>query len=103
MKPVSHSSWPRTDEGLIFLESTSEAVFYASQIYNNFKRVEEIYRNFQVINNRFIENMPCTEDNFKQMKMINIEMGFYIDCLEMVEKLLNKKDESYSLNTAPTA
>ncbi len=88
MENKYYSTWPRTDEGLIFFKSTDDALFFAAQVY----RLDDII--FEIIHNYFHSRMKhkfmCRTSISDMHKRLDVfcAIQFYRECLDEIMRLI---------------
>ncbi len=87
MKPFSYWKWPRTGDGLILLESTGQALFYASKIYKDEDRIDEVNDHLDRSKDVLEDMNPLSKDNVTNILSTSFEIQFFNECLAEVERL----------------
>lgn len=87
MQPFSYWTWPRTAAGKISLKSTDDALFYASKIWRNEDRVDEIDDNLDRSRDEIELLNPLTGSNIVDILDKSFEIGFFVECLEECQRL----------------
>ena len=86
MDRFDYIRWPRTDDGMILFKSTSEAFYYAANIFTNEPMFQEIQLSHRKCIARFESLRPLTEDNLQIFLEVSYKIQFFRECIEEVTR-----------------
>lgn len=87
--------WPRDNKGRVYMKSSEEAIFYASLMYDNPSKVEEIKRLRRESISQVGAKRNKPDIDMDLLLQIATQGQFYRECLEEVDRL---KNQTYQLN-----
>ncbi|KKL19447.1 hypothetical protein LCGC14_2465360 [marine sediment metagenome] len=87
MDRFDYIRWPRTDDGMILFKSTSEAFYYAANIFTNEPMFQEIQLSHRKCIARFESLRPLTEDNLQAFLEVSYKIQFFRECIEEVTRI----------------
>jgi len=84
---IRYDLWPRRRDKTLLFQSTSDAFFYAAQVYNVSPEIVELETQFETINKEMEKEKESKKPNLAYMLNTAFKRQFHRECLEEIDRL----------------